>query len=170
MNKRLNYDQTDEDYFSEHQILPHIHEVFAVNRRLIATMFTLELQELTYNCNLYELIENYESKWDKYEFFTMLSCIFDVEITTEQIDILSFFDTTGHCESLVVGQWINNLVHTLYNKRIIPNKKIEIHWDIFYEIHEGVIKTQQFFENLFIVPIFIFILFVIFNAVRVFLR
>jgi hypothetical protein len=162
MNKKVNYDKIDEVYFFEYQIPPHIQEMYAVSRRLVAVMFNYDIQELTYNCNLYDLLKNYEPVWDKYEFFTILSCVLNIDITTKQMELLSFFDTLDPCEPLVVGQWISNVICVLCNDEIAPNHEFRVHWNVFEEIRESVKKHNCFFELFFIVPFFIFILFCFF--------
>jgi hypothetical protein len=165
MNKKNDYDKIDKDYFLEYHVPLHIQEVYAISRRLIAIMLNWDIQELTYNCNLYDLLKNYEPVWDKYEFFTILSSLLDIDITTEQMYSLSFFDALEPCEPLVVGQWINNLICTLYNSEIVPNKELRVYWNILDEIQKDVTKKRQFFENFFIVPFFFFILLLIFIAI-----
>ncbi|MDR2169385.1 MAG: hypothetical protein LBP59_04515, partial [Planctomycetaceae bacterium] len=76
-------------------------------------MFNLDINELSYYHNLYELLKKYEPVWDKYNFFTMLSNVLDVDITTQQIDMISFFDILESRKSLTIGQWIDKLIYLL---------------------------------------------------------
>jgi hypothetical protein len=79
--------------------------------------------------------------------------------------MISFFDILESRKSLTIGQWIDKLIYLLHNNVIKYNKEFRVSWEVFNDIQKNVTQKRLFFELFFIVPILIFILFLIFISI-----